>query len=121
MHGLPIEHKVLQINQGKQLTNLREVCGKYAQEQMLSQKEELKKLGLFTDYQQTYNTQNRGYEAEQIRIFAELVRNNLIYRGSRTIHWSCSHSTALAENEIEYLPKEDYSLYFLLKLVAEKN
>ena len=116
VHGLPIEHKVLQIH-GEQKENLRYLCSQYAQEQTELQKEELKKLGLLTDYNKYYFTHSKEYQAEQIRTFGKLVQANLIHRSLRPIHWSCSHATALAENEIEYLPKEDYSFYFSLELV----
>jgi len=63
-------------------------------------------------FEKCYITLNKEYEAEQIRIFAEMVRKNLIYRGWKPIYWSCSHATALAEAEVEYLEKKDASLYF---------
>ena len=87
-------------------------------EQAEIQKEQLKKLGLFTDYDKYYLTLNKNYEAEQLRIFGDLVKKGLIYQGFRPIHWSCGHETALAENEIEYLEKKDTSLYFKINLVA---
>jgi len=115
-HGLPIEHKVLQTTQSKE-QNLRLACRQFALEQSKIQREQLKKLGLFTDYEKFYLTLDKEYEAEQIRIFGDLVRKDLIYQGFRPIHWSCGHETALAEDEIEYLPKKDISLYFKIKLV----
>jgi len=48
-----------------------------------------------------------------------MVKKNLIYQGLRPIHWSCSHETALAEAEIEYLEKKDTSLYFKISLDPE--
>jgi isoleucyl-tRNA synthetase len=44
------------------------------------------------------------------------VKKGLVYQGFRPIHWSCSHETALAENEIEYYEKKDTSLYFKIEL-----
>ena len=99
-----------------QKINLRQVCHDFALEQVQLQKEQLKKLGLFTDYDRHYITLDKKYEAEQIRIFGEMVKKGLIYQGFRPIHWSCSHETALAENEIEYYEKKDTSLYFKIKL-----
>jgi len=114
-HGLPIEHKMIQAHQGQKI-NLRQVCHDFALEQVQIQKEQLKKLGLFTDYEKYYITLDKEYEAEQIRVFGEMVKKGLIYQGFRPIYWSCGHETALAEAEIEYLEKKDTSLYFKIKL-----
>jgi isoleucyl-tRNA synthetase len=117
-HGLPTEHKFLQLSKGK-VSNLRKECHNFALEQVQLQKEQLKKLGLFTDYSKYYVTLDKNYEAEQIQIFGEMVKKNLIYQGFRPIYWSCSHETALAGAEIEYYPKKDTSLYFKISLVSE--
>ena len=118
VHGLPIEHKMIQVHQGQKV-NLRQASHNFALEQVQIQKEQLKKLGLFTDYKKYYITLDKGYEAEQIRVFGGMVKKSLVYQGFRPIHWSCSHETALAENEIEYLEKKDTSLSFKISLVFE--
>lgn len=114
-HGLPIEHKMIQVHQGQKI-NLRQVCHDFALEQVQIQKEQLKKLGIFTDFEKYYITLDKEYEAEQIRVFGEMVKKGLIYQGFRPIYWSCGHETALAEAEIEYYEKKDTSLYFKIKL-----
>lgn len=119
-HGLPIEHKVLQIYSNQRI-ELRKKCSEYASQQIEIQKKQLEQLGLFTDYDKFYTTKDKRYEAKQIRIFAQMVRKELIYRDWKPIYWSCSHSTALAEAEVEYLPKEDYSLYFYLSLAKSEE
>src|SRR3954453_23224289 len=106
---------MIQAHQGQKI-NLRQVCHNFALEQVQIQKEQLRRLGLFTDYEKYYTTLDKNYEAEQIRIFGEMVKKGLIYQGFRPIHWSCGHETALAEAEIEYLEKKDTSLYFKIKL-----
>src|SRR5437763_179278 len=118
-HGLPIEHKMFQVHKDKK-NDLRPLCHQFALEQAQNQREQLKKLGLFTDYDKYYITLDKNYEAEQIRVFGEMVKKGLIYQGFRPIHWSCGHETALAEAEIEYLPKKDTSLYFKIKLVKNR-
>src|SRR5438270_5121544 len=106
---------MIQVHQGQKI-NLRQVCHDFALEQVKLQKDQLKTLGLFTDYNKYYITLDKKYEAEQLRVFGELVKKDLIYQGFRPIYWSCGHETALAENEIEYLDKRDTSLYFKIKL-----
>jgi isoleucyl-tRNA synthetase len=115
-HGLPIEFQVLNRKEKVNSDNIRNECRKYANEQIEIQKNQLKKLGIFTDYRNFYSTQDRSYEAIQIRILNELSKRNIIYRGLRPIYWSWSHKTALAENELEYFDKEDFSLFFKLNL-----
>jgi len=66
--------------------DLRPLCHQFALEQFQIQREQLKKLGLFTDYDKYYITLDKKYEAEQIRIFAEMVRKNLVYRGWKPIY-----------------------------------
>jgi isoleucyl-tRNA synthetase len=119
-HGLPTEHKILQTYKGQKI-DLRPACHKFAWEQVQIQKKQLKKLGLFTDYSKYYVTLDKKYEAEQLRIFGQLVKKGLVYQGFRPIHWSWSHETALAENEIEYYQKKDTSLYFKIKLADTLN
>ena len=119
-HGLPTEHKILQTYKNQKV-DLRPTCHKFALEQVQIQKEQLKKLGLFTDYDKYYITLDKKYEAEQLRIFGEMVKKGLIYQGFRPIHWSCGHETALAEAEIEYLEKKDTSLYFKIKLAKNPD
>jgi isoleucyl-tRNA synthetase len=109
---------MIQNHQGQKV-NLRQICHDFALEQVQIQKEQLKKLGLFTDYEKYYITLDKNYEAEQLRIFGEMVKKGLVYQGFRPIYWSCGHETALAEAEIEYLEKKDTSFYFKIKL-AEK-
>ncbi|KLL02005.1 MAG: isoleucyl-tRNA synthetase [Mycoplasmataceae bacterium RC_NB112A] len=118
-HGLPTELKALQIYKNQKTTNLRQFCHNFALEQLQLQKEQLKKLGLFTDYSKYYVTLDKNYEAEQIRVFGEMVKKGLIYQGLRPIYWSCNHETALAGAEIEYYPKKDASVYFKVSLISE--
>ena len=114
-HGLPIEQKVLQ-NPSNPQKDLRESCQEYAKQQLELQKNQLEQLGIFTDYQRFYSTEDKAYQAEQIRVFGQMVEKNLVYRNWKPVYWSCSHATALAENEVEYLIKKDYSLYFSLAI-----
>ncbi|WNE41313.1 MAG: Isoleucine--tRNA ligase [Mycoplasmataceae bacterium] len=115
-HGLPIEFKVLNMKQKIDESEIRKECSKYALEQIDLQKNQLKNLGLFTDYDNYYSTQDKEYEATQIRVLADLSRKEIIHRGLRPIYWSWSHKTALAENEVEYLDREDNSTFFKLTL-----
>jgi len=76
---------MIQVHQGQEI-DLRKVCHDFALEQVQIQKEQLKKLGIFTDYEKYYLTLNKKYEAEQILVFGEMVKKGLIYQGFRPIY-----------------------------------
>lgn len=57
---------------------------------------------MWGDWEAPYLTQDPGYEAAQLRVFARLVAGGHVYRGRKPVHWSPSSATALAEAELEY-------------------
>lgn len=120
MHGLPIENVALKEIKDKNISALeiRRLCKKLSDSFCNLQREELKKLGLFTDFNDFYITSAKEYEAEQIKIFSKMVEKGLVYKDTRPLFWSWSHETALAENEIEYLKKKTLSLYVEFELLT---
>lgn len=118
-HGLPIETAV--INMGidrKKVAKIefRNYCEKYAREQIKIQKEQFKNLNVIGDWDNPYVTFDKNYEARQIEVFAEMVKRGLIYKGLKPVYWSPSSESALAEAEIEYKDKTDYSIYITFKI-----
>ena len=106
-HGLPIELKVLQAmksSERRELTpiQLRKRARQWALEQVAQQRESFKRYGVWGDWDQPYLTLQPEYEAAQIGVFGEMVHKGHIYRGLKTVHWSPSSRTALAEAELEY-------------------
>jgi isoleucyl-tRNA synthetase len=69
-----------------QKVDLRQTCHDFALSQVQIQKEQLQKIGLFTDFEKYYITLDKSYEAEQIRVFGEMVKKGLIYQGFRPIY-----------------------------------
>lgn len=119
-HGLPIEHKVLQLlSKEASFIDIRETCKNFALEQVSLQKRTLQKIGVLTDFNDNYLTLNKEYEYWQLKLFEELVKKKLIYQDFLPLHWSCSHQTVLAENEIEYFERETISIIFRLPLGCE--
>lgn len=128
-HGLPIENKVIKdknffnnnftknvfVEEDEKKTKIRKLCKDFASEQIEIQKKQLIKNGIYSrDFY--YRTFDKKYEAKQIKIFGELVKRKLIFRDFRPVNWSWSHGTALAENELIYLEREDFSFFFKLEL-----
>ena len=106
-HGQPIEHKVetmLGTEKFNQLPTekIRELCRKMAVEQVDTQRQGFKRLGVLGEWDNPYLTYVNDYDATDIEIFKAIFDAGAIYRGSKPVHW-CSHChTALAEAEIEY-------------------
>ncbi len=106
-HGLPIELKVLQSldkKQREQLTpiKLRKKAAEYAKKQVSNQMKGFKRWGIWADWENSYLTLKKEYEAAQINVFGQMLLKGYIYRGLKPVHWSPSSRTALAEAELEY-------------------
>ena len=106
-HGLPIEHKVEDMVGGDKFRQLptekiRELCRKMAVEQVDTQRQGFKRLGVLGEWDNPYLTYTNDYDATDVEIFKAIWDSGAIYRGRKPVHW-CSHChTALAEAEIEY-------------------
>ncbi len=81
--------------------------------------EQLKKLGASCDWERTAFTMDDIRSKSVIRVFVELYRKGLIYRGKRMVNWDPKAKTALSDIEVIY--KEEHSkLYYLrYKIVGE--
>ncbi|MEY3370159.1 MAG: hypothetical protein RLZZ361_829 [Cyanobacteriota bacterium] len=105
-HGLPIENAVVQEIKGGRsavtVAELRERCKNFALNNLKGQEEKFKRLGVLGDWQHPYVTLDKGFEAEQIKLFGEMSAKGYIYRGLKTVYWSYGAETALADAEVEY-------------------
>ncbi len=114
-HGLPIEQAIA--NSGKVdrkkmgVLEFRDACRDYALKWVDKQREEFKRLGIRGDWDNPYVTLEPKYEAQQIRVFGEMVKKGSIYKGLKPVYWSPSSESALAEAEIEYKEKTSASIY----------
>lgn len=81
--------------------------------------EQLKKLGASCDWERTAFTMDDIRSRSVIKVFVELYRKGLIYRGKRMVNWDPKAKTALSDIEVIY--KEEHSkLYYLrYKIVGE--
>ncbi len=124
-HGLPIEQALTnnkKVNRKeKTVAEFRELCEAYALEQVEGQKEQFKRLGVLADWDNPYITLQKGYEAQQIKVFGKMVKEGLIYKGLKPIYWSPSSETALAEAEIEYHDKKSPSIYVAFNVKDTKG
>lgn len=81
--------------------------------------EQLKKLGASCDWQRTAFTMDEIRSKSVTKVFVDLFRKGLIYRGKRMVNWDPKAKTALSDIEVIY--KEEHSkLYYLrYKIVGE--
>lgn len=74
--------------------------------------EQLKKIGASCDWSRTAFTMDDIRSKSVIKVFCELYRKGLVYRGKRMVNWDPKACTALSDIEVVY--KEEHSkLYYL--------
>jgi isoleucyl-tRNA synthetase len=106
-HGLPIELKVLQAMDAEARANLtpiklRKKARAFALKTIDRQRTGFKRYGVWGDWEHPYMTLTPEYEAAQIEVFGQMYLKGYIYRGLKSVHWSPTSQTALAEAELEY-------------------
>ena len=105
-HGMPIESAIIKEqklnHKAMSVADFRSACETYARKYVGIQREGFKRLGVIGDWEHPYCTMNKGFEADEIRIFGKMYRNGHIYKGLKPVYWCAKDETALAEAEIEY-------------------
>jgi isoleucyl-tRNA synthetase len=134
-HGLPIEFKVSQEMRKQRSADapstgqtapfdavtIRKACEDYARKYIDLQREQFKRLGVFGDWDNPYLTLNKEYEADELRLFADIVEQGYVYRGKKPVYWSIPCRTALAEAEVEYHDHVSQSIYVKFPVVGAPN
>ena len=113
-HGLPIENAIQKLGVNRKEVSpedFRKKCEEYAKAQIAQQMETEKRLGEIADYEHPYITLNKEFEARQIRSFAKMALDGMIFQGLKPIYWSPYQETAIADSEIVYFDKTDKSIY----------
>ncbi len=125
-HGLPIEFKVTQEMRKAGDTNtdaatIRKACDAYARKYIDLQRAQFKRLGVLGDWDHPYLTLNKEYEADELRLFADIVEKGFVYRGKKPVYWSIPARTALAEAEVEYHDHVSQSIYVKFPVVGKPD
>ncbi|MBE3609891.1 isoleucine--tRNA ligase [Campylobacter californiensis] len=119
-HGLPIEQQVeVKLGEKKKSMNksqIREHCRAHAREFIDIQREEFKSLGVIGDFENPYLTMKFEFEADIYRALCDIAKRGLLCERSKPVYWSWAAKSALAEAEVEYEDKEDYSIYVAFAL-----
>ena len=123
-HGLPIENAVQKLGVNRKEVSpeeFRTKCEEYARKQIAQQMETEKRLGQIGDYENPYITLNKEFEARQIRAFAKMALDGMIFQGLKPIYWSPYQETAIADSEIVYFDKQDKSIFVAFDVVDAKG
>jgi len=125
-HGLPIEFKVSQDmrkagDTSADASTIRKACEVYARKYIDIQRTQFKRLGVLGDWENPYLTLNKEYEADELRLFADIVAKGFVYRGKKPVYWSIPCRTALAEAEVEYQDHVSQSVFVKFPVVGQPN
>ena len=82
--------------------------------------EQLKKLGASCDWDRTCFTMDEIRSESVIRVFVDLYRKGLIYRGIRMVNWDPQAMTAVSDEEVVYREVRS-NLYYIRYRVEEED
>ena len=79
--------------------------------------QQLKKLGASCDWSRERFTMDPGYSKCVARVFVDLYKKGLIYRGKRMVNWCPASLTALSDEEVVMKPQSGVLYYFKVEVM----
>jgi len=83
--------------------------------------QQLKKLGASCDWTRERFTMDREYSRCVQRVFVELYKKGLIYRGKRMVNWDPAARTALSDEEVEMIEEKGYLWHIKYPLLDDQG
>jgi len=83
--------------------------------------QQLKKLGASCDWTRERFTMDPEYSRCVQKVFVELYKKGLIYRGKRMVNWDPAARTALSDEEVEMLEEKGHLWHIKYPLLDERN
>ncbi|MBL6766122.1 MAG: valine--tRNA ligase [Verrucomicrobiae bacterium] len=80
---------------------------------------QLKKLGASCDWSRERFTMDEEYSNCVQRVFVDLYKKGLIYRGKRMVNWCPVSGTALSDEEVIMTPQKGFLWYFKVQVAEE--
>ena len=77
---------------------------------------QLKKLGCSCDWTRERFTMDPDYSRCVQKVFVELYKKGLIYRGKRMVNWCPVSQTALSDEEVEMKPQKGFLYHFKVQV-----
>ena len=81
--------------------------------------QQLKKLGCSCDWTRERFTMDPAYSRCVQKVFVELYKKGLIYRGKRMVNWDPAARTALSDEEVDMEPQQGVLWYFKVEVAEE--
>jgi len=81
--------------------------------------EQLKRLGASCDWDRTLFTMDEKRYDSVIKVFVDLYKKGLIYRGARMVNWDPQAMTAVSDEEVNYTDEKSKLYYVRYKIVGE--
>ncbi len=78
--------------------------------------EQLKKLGCSCDWERTKFTMDEDMSASVIKVFVDLHKKGLIYRGFRMVNWDPEAKTTLSDEEVVHEERQGLLYYLSYKI-----
>ncbi len=129
MHGMPTEQAV-EKNLGLKhkdeilmygLANFVNACREFAIENMLSMNHDFKRIGVWMDFDNAYQSIQNTYIEGEWWLIKKACENGRLYEGEKTMHWCASCATSLAKHELEYEKITDPSIFVKFPLKNRQN
>ena len=100
---------------------IRDACRAYAEKWIDVQRADFMRLGILGTWAAPYRTMDFSYQSEIARAFGRFVEKGLVSFGFKSVLWCVHDRTALAEAEIEYEDKTDWSIYVAMPLEEDSS
>lgn len=81
--------------------------------------QQIEKLGCSVDWDRVSFTMDDHYYEAVIKVFVDLYKKGLVYRGARMINWDPAAQTALSDEEVDY--KDIQGKLYYIRYQAEDN
>jgi valyl-tRNA synthetase len=81
--------------------------------------QQLKKLGASCDWSRERFTMDPEYSRCVQRVFVDLYKKGMIYRGKRMVNWCPSSLTALSDEEVTMKPQNGTMYHFKVEVIEE--
>jgi isoleucyl-tRNA synthetase len=128
-HGLPTENAVQKklgfktkeeiLKKGMDIF-IKE-CMKFSKEHAGYMNEDLKRFGIWMDFDNAYMPNTKDYISGQWKFFKKADEQGRLYKGSKVMHWDAETETALAKHELEYETVEEDSIFLKFKTKKYDN
>jgi len=129
MHGLPTENAVQKKLGLKTKEEILEMgmdkfvkeCMKFSSEMAGHMNDDLKRFGIWMDFENAYMPPTKDFISGQWRFFKKANEQKRLYKGTKVMHWDAETETSLAKHELEYKNIKDDSIFLKFKKKESKN